>query len=288
MPEDTTRTFYESDSCDWYPAPCYFKFANEEFENRAISILMFKFNNGLYLDNGCGDGRLINKVINYPVKRIIGMDISRRQLTLAKRKIHDERVDFIRGSVMALPFKDGVFDRLLCWSVLIHLNKKEYRDSALKEMSRTIKQDGKIAINIKNYPALIYHVFSYIYWRLKNLIISSFGENDNGLSKQKIHSSFKKGCYHRVSWNTNEELFLQRFTKNDIENNLAKSNMYFINRFGQGIFLPDGFDVVLEKVMRYKIIGIPLGKTDRVLSAFMPFFTDNIVYFIRKKPDTHH
>ncbi len=281
MHNDSTRTFYESEKCDWFPAYHYFKFANEGFENRAIHTLMSGAENSFFLDNGCGDGRLINKVIKYPIKRIVGMDISKRQLVLAKKSINDERVNLVRGCISALPFKDGTFDRLLCWSVLIHIENEISRDSALKEMSRTLKPDGKIAINIKNYPALIYHVFSFIYWYLKS-IITIFNGSGFQHSKKNLQASIKKSCYHKVSWSANEVLFLQRFTMSDVKNKLARSNMHFISRSGQGFFLPDGFDMLLEKVMRYIVIGRILGKFDNVLSRLAPFFTDNIVYFIVK------
>jgi len=40
-----------------------------------------------FLDNGCGEGRLINKVAKYPVKEYWAWIISKRQLLLAKKRI---------------------------------------------------------------------------------------------------------------------------------------------------------------------------------------------------------
>jgi len=118
-----------------------------------------------------------------------------------------------------------------------------------------------------------------------NSIITFFNGNKYGFQHSKKKStgfSKKKVAITKSHWSTDEVLFLQRFTMSDVKNYLAKSNMHFIGRIRTGLFFClMVFDMLLEKVMRYIVIGQILGKLDksfkRIYSFFLPIILFNFI-----------
>jgi len=89
------------------------------------------------LDIGCGTGRnLIYKNVN-----IIGIDISIEQL----KNCNSECVN---GDMVALPFRNNMFDNILCIASFHHLSTIERRKGALYEMYRILKKGGKILLSV--------------------------------------------------------------------------------------------------------------------------------------------
>ena len=78
------------------------------------------------LDLGCGPWEYV-PLLTKRNMHIIGFDISSEYLKTARSRITTdyERVDLIRGDLAHLPFKNGVFDLIICLSVLEHLNSPE-------------------------------------------------------------------------------------------------------------------------------------------------------------------
>lgn len=91
------------------------------------------------LELGCGDGLNIKILRSLGINYIIGIDISKFLLKLAKK--NNPNVKFILASAENLPFKDNQFDIILADSVLYHLI-----DSAqsFSEIKRILKKGGKI------------------------------------------------------------------------------------------------------------------------------------------------
>jgi len=81
---------------------------------------------GKILDAGCGDGRFIDYVD-------VGVDFSEGMLKRAK-SLHPDR-NFVRASILYLPFKDKVFSAVFTVDILLHI-QPEKRKAALNELDR--------------------------------------------------------------------------------------------------------------------------------------------------------
>lgn len=94
------------------------------------------------LDIGCASGYSTFKLDenNY---RVIGMDISDEMINLAK--INYPELAFQQGDVNRLPFENKAFDSILAINVLEWV---EVPISAIKELHRVLKPNGKLCIGI--------------------------------------------------------------------------------------------------------------------------------------------
>lgn len=91
------------------------------------------------LDLGCGDGLNIWLLGNMGIKKVIGVDISRKLLKMAKEK--NPKTKFYVGSAESLPFKANTFNIVLIDSVLHHLMDYE---RPIKEIKRVLKKGGRL------------------------------------------------------------------------------------------------------------------------------------------------
>ena len=115
----------------------------------------------LVLDIGCGEGRHsiglhVDRGIN-----AVGMDLSLEDMETARSRIKDFSVSdtnksscvFASGNIQHLPFKDNLYDAVICSEVLEHL---ESLDSAVSELVRVLKPEGVLAVSVPRYlPELI-------------------------------------------------------------------------------------------------------------------------------------
>ncbi|WP_423792596.1 class I SAM-dependent methyltransferase [Methanocaldococcus indicus] len=95
---------------------------------------------GFVLDAGSGFGRFYNILKDYDT---IYLDIS---LNLLKKHKGDKKVV---GNLLYLPFKDNVFDTVLCINVLEHIGIEGF-----KEIYRVLKRGGKAIIVFMNKDCL--------------------------------------------------------------------------------------------------------------------------------------
>ena len=116
----------------------------------------------LVLDVGCGEGRHsiglhVNKEVN-----AVGIDLSKEDIETAKSRIKDFTISdqnkssciFGAGDIQSLPFKDNVYDAVICSEVLEHL---ESLDNAVSEIVRVLKPGGVLAVSVPRYlPCLLY------------------------------------------------------------------------------------------------------------------------------------
>lgn len=137
---------YDTIAADWHLS---------RFAVRANQIKIAKQikNGDSALDVGCGNGVfypvLADKSINY-----IGLDISKKLLTLARQKANKikgkAKVKFIKGSITKLPFKNNQFDWVCAFAVLHHVPSEELRARAAREIWRVLKPGGKTIVTVFN------------------------------------------------------------------------------------------------------------------------------------------
>lgn len=85
-----------------------------------------------------------------PARATIGLDLSPIALGLARTRVQSP---LVRGSVLALPFREQVFDLVLCADVLYH---EDVRDEfvALQEIRRVLRPGGYFCINVPAFGSL--------------------------------------------------------------------------------------------------------------------------------------
>lgn len=95
------------------------------------------------LEVGCGAGNILKKL---KAGKIFGVDISERMVKKCYRKLAG-RGTIIKAFGERLPFKDGVFDRVICSEVIEHVLEPR---ELIKEIIRVMKEDAIAVISIPN------------------------------------------------------------------------------------------------------------------------------------------
>jgi ubiquinone/menaquinone biosynthesis C-methylase UbiE len=92
------------------------------------------------LELGCGGGRLLLPILRRgTARRLVGVDIARTSLVQLAR---DAPGMLVQADAAFLPFRDGIFDIVLCRHLLGHLIEGR-RKAAASEMLRVLKRGGR-------------------------------------------------------------------------------------------------------------------------------------------------
>lgn len=110
----------------------------------------FRFSEGeglRFLEIGCGAGRMTQFVkMAFPKAKIVALDASPVYLKEAQKNLIEfNRVDFIQGDALDLPFKDKRFD-VVYMSFLLHEVPLELRRQILAEAHRVLGDKGWMGV----------------------------------------------------------------------------------------------------------------------------------------------
>ncbi|MBU1901590.1 methyltransferase domain-containing protein, partial [Patescibacteria group bacterium] len=99
----------------------------------------------LDLGGGCGN---ITKYLLEKCHQVCLADMAEQTISVAKKKLSkfSNVVYKIVDINQDLPFKDSEFDKIVCYSVVHYLDKKEYIEGLILELIRITNSDGKILI----------------------------------------------------------------------------------------------------------------------------------------------
>jgi len=109
------------------------------------------------LDAGCGEGVLVTEYAG--------------RLAIEGVDAHYSSPRVRSGSVTALPYGDGVFDRALCLDVLEHLSFEE-QAAALAELHRVLRPGGELLVSVPNLA----HLQSRVQFLLRGRLIRTASE----------------------------------------------------------------------------------------------------------------
>lgn len=133
------------------------------------------------LELGCGVGYGSYFLLKKGAKIVIGVDISRRAIRLAKKSYRCESVDFIIADATNLPFRNDHFDAITSMGVLDHLPSVL---DTMHECRRVLRNEGKLICSVLNrlfitpIPGIRtfdpFHVKEFTYDELNNLLQSHF------------------------------------------------------------------------------------------------------------------
>ncbi|MCS7163463.1 MAG: class I SAM-dependent methyltransferase [Thermodesulfovibrio sp.] len=141
--DKTKRLFFEKISETWDE-----KFYNEKLESKFYSIVseMNLEYDSLILDVGTGTGNLLKPIISKLGEKstIFAIDYSEKMLKIAKKKFSKvKNIFFILADAHFMPFRDYIFDTVICFGVFPHFDDKEI---SVKEISRILKKGGRLFI----------------------------------------------------------------------------------------------------------------------------------------------
>lgn len=96
------------------------------------------------LDLGCGSGVPIAKLLveHYEVT---GVDISRRQIQLARERVPE--ANFFAGDMTEISLPDEAFDAIISLTAIIHVPREEHAD-LFKRMHRMLKEGGLVLLTL--------------------------------------------------------------------------------------------------------------------------------------------
>ena len=120
--------------------------------DRLVQLSAAEGKPGRVIDIACGNARDVTKLSKMGWEAI-GMDPSVQQLKDAREATREagEQVHLVRGVAEFLPFREDVFDSLICKSALDHFVN---RDQAMSESSRVIVPEGRAVVSANNYGGL--------------------------------------------------------------------------------------------------------------------------------------
>ena len=128
--------------------------AIERLRVRAIRRLLDAGPATRVLEVGVGGGNVLERVAG----RRVGIDLSPFILDKARARLGGAAA-LVRGDAMALPFGDGVFDRVYCSEVLEHVLEPE---AVVRQMRRVLAPGGFAVVSVPN-EALINRVKGVVF-----------------------------------------------------------------------------------------------------------------------------
>ncbi len=162
--------------------------------------------NEAILDAGCGNGRHL-KLLESTCKLKVGLDFSRKLLKLAKKKVHAR---FVCGDVSNLPFRDGLFDRVLLIATLHHIPDRRTRLRTLEEIRRVLRKNGKLLLSVWSRKA---EKFKDIDASIKDVIVTWGGKAEiyyHIFEKDEIKQLVKRAGFNNISvWESGTNIWLK-------------------------------------------------------------------------------
>jgi SAM-dependent methyltransferase len=101
---------------------------------------------GRVLNVGCGTGGF-NVAAVEAGARAVGVDTDAEAIAICAMKRRQAGGSFLRASAEALPFADGAFDLVYCFSAIEHVESVE---DAIREMVRVTRRGGAIYLHTPN------------------------------------------------------------------------------------------------------------------------------------------
>jgi len=112
---------------------------------------------GVTLDLCCGTGRH-SIILRKKGLSIIGMDLSRNLLAIARLKMKEADVEFplVRADMRHFPFKDEVFDAVINMFTSFGYLPSESEDiKCVLEINRTLEKDGRFLLDLANRDHIV-------------------------------------------------------------------------------------------------------------------------------------
>ncbi len=98
------------------------------------------------LDAGCGIGYCSNEISKVAIQ-VVATDYDLKALNFAHKRYLNNNIMYLCSDISFLPFKEELFDIVLCFEVIEHIRNHK---SVLKELHRVLKAGGILLISTPN------------------------------------------------------------------------------------------------------------------------------------------
>lgn len=95
------------------------------------------------LDCACGEG-YGSRLLADTAASVTGVDVSADAVAHARRRYPGDRIEFVEGDALSLPFDDDRFDAVVSFETLEHLAE---HDALLAEFRRVLRPDGFVLLS---------------------------------------------------------------------------------------------------------------------------------------------
>ena len=102
----------------------------------------------LVLDAACGDG-YGSSILAETAEKVYGLDLDVDVVKTANQKYGKNHLEYVAGSVASLPFQDAMFDVVISFETIEHVDK-ETQEKFLEEIKRVLKPDGIMIMSTPN------------------------------------------------------------------------------------------------------------------------------------------
>jgi len=131
-----------------------------ELKQRAKSYCDVMFSGDFFkagdtvLDFGSGVGYILEEVLNrYPVRKIVGLDISEATLDLARKRFSHPKAVWQAYDGRTIPFPDQAFDKVYSTACIQHI-EEHAAFLLLAEIMRVLKPGGQTALHFITWKSL--------------------------------------------------------------------------------------------------------------------------------------
>jgi ubiquinone/menaquinone biosynthesis C-methylase UbiE len=127
----------------------------------------------------CGNGLffLHSKTKDAGEKLLIGIDKSEELLHEAKKIFLDnsiEKIGLIRGDAFQLPFKNKMFDRVVCINTFLNLPSLATIEALITELTRVCKGNGRLVIETRNSANPYIRLKYWLHVRKQNFPVKTY------------------------------------------------------------------------------------------------------------------
>lgn len=120
---------------------------NEAIEQPALRGLLPPLAGLDLLDLGCGDGGLARWCVERGARRVVGVDLSRSMLALARERTSDARIAYVRAALEQVAFAPATFD-VVTSSFALHY-VEEYADT-LRRVAGWLRPGGLLVFSVEH------------------------------------------------------------------------------------------------------------------------------------------
>jgi amino acid adenylation domain-containing protein len=174
---------------------------------RTVRKLVSK--NAIVLDAGCGDG-ITSVALANVVGRVVGLDLSRKMLDLARIKTRQAKltnIDFFQGDLRHIGVQPYSFDLVLCNFALHHTPV----ELTLPQLAEAVKPGGWLLVQEPTCP--VCGMFRPIWYRLRGLRIAAAATHLHGLkvgwSVAQFHQSSEWLDHQLADRHWNQETWVE-------------------------------------------------------------------------------
>lgn len=172
----------------------HFEWRNSQYPGYIELMPVNIFDNKTVLDYGCGPG---NDLVGFSefsnVKELIGADVSKPSLEIAKKRLllhkKDVRLVHLEENENKIPLADNSVDLIHSSGVLHHCKNL---DKILMEFHRILKPGGEINIMVYNYYSIWVHLYTAYIQQIEK-------KNYKNLSLNDAFSRLTDGKYVPIS-----------------------------------------------------------------------------------------